>query len=603
MPDTALAQAWLYAWAPPPIVAPTAFAESEIILPASANALPGPLRLAPYQREPIDAVAEDAVEIIVLMLASQTGKSTTINAIMSHCIASDPGPLLHVSPTGGRSEEFVRERFDPLVASSPALRALIGKGQDTRKGSSGGIDSVSAKTFPGGQLSFASSFKADELAARAIKYLFLDEIDRFATSAGVEGDPIGLAVKRTKTFEGKGRKIIIVSTPTTRVGSRINAWYLRGDQRKFFVACPDCQHSAPIDFENLKWEPGKPETAHLVCEECGVIHDERARRSMIEAGRWQATATGEKGIRSYHLTELTSLFSTMASVAQQYEGAATPEQKQAFYNTTLAQVYDAGTEVELSSSELQQRAEKIGPPYAANLLFVSAGVDVQADRLEATFLGVHSDQTFSVLNHIKLMGDTSGDAVWRQLDEAMGSTFKTTDGRTLPVQIQAIDSGFNADQVVKFVLAQRRKSRASYAVKGKEGFDRLPLTQGGRLKGQMRLLIVGSDAGKLAVQKALALQEIGPGYIRLPDHLDADYFEGLASEELRIKVVKGAPRYAYHRIVKRNEPLDCLVYATAIAKHPHVQAATTKPFAQPGKSSSFLEAAKRLAALSSQPTR
>ncbi|MDD1522642.1 MULTISPECIES: terminase gpA endonuclease subunit [Bradyrhizobium] len=277
---------------------------------------------------------------------------------------------------------------------------------------------------------------------------------------------------------------------------------------------------------------------------------------MIEGGTWQATAVGEKGIRSYHLTDLTSLFSTMASVAHQYEAAATPEQKQAFYNTTLAQVYDAGTEVELSSSELQQRAEKIGPPYAANLLFISAGVDVQADRLEVTFLGVHSDQTFSVL---KLMGDTSRDAVWRHLDEAMGSTFKTTDGRTLPVQIQAIDSGFNADQVIKFVLAQRKKARSAYAVKGKEGFDRLPLAQGGRLKGQMRLLIVGSDAGKLAVQKALALQEIGPGYIRLPGHVDADYFEGLASEELRVKVIKGARRYAYHRTVKRNEPLDCLV--------------------------------------------
>ncbi|KYK44300.1 hypothetical protein A1D31_36755 [Bradyrhizobium liaoningense] len=602
MIDPDLARAWLRALAPPPVVAPTAFAESQIILPASANALPGPLRLYPYQREPVDAVADDDVEIIVLMLASQTGKSTTINAILGHCIASDPGPMLHVSPTGGRSEEFVRERFDPLVLSSPALRALIGKGQDTRKGSSGGVNSVTAKSFPGGQLSFASSFRADELAARAIKFLFLDEIDRFATSAGAEGDPIGLAVKRTKTFEGKGRKIIIVSTPTTRVGSRINAWYQRGDQRKFFVRCPDCEHSEPLAFENLKWEPGKPETAHLVCEACGVIHDERARRSMIEGGTWQATASGEKGVRSYHLTELSSLFSTMASVAQQYEAAVTPEQKQAFYNTTLAQVYDAGTEVELSSSELQQRAEKIAPPYAANLVFVSAGVDVQSNRLEVTFLGHHADQMFSVLNHLKLMGDTSGDAVWKQLDEAMGSTFPTTDGRTLPVLIQAVDSGFNADQVVKFVQAQRRKLRTAYPVKGKAGFDRMPLASGGRLKGQMRLLLVGVDAVKQAVQKALNIDEPSSGFIRLPDHLDDDYFAGLASEQLRQRIVKGAPRYEYHRTFRRNEPLDCLVYAKAIAGHPQVQAAISKPPAPTQPKPSFVESAKRLAALS-QPTR
>ncbi|MET4479466.1 terminase gpA endonuclease subunit [Bradyrhizobium sp. F1.13.3] len=601
MIDEQLARGWLRALAPPPVVAPTTFAETQIILPGSANAIPGPLRLTSYQREPIDAIADDDVEIIVLMLASQTGKSTVINAIMGHCVAADPGPMLHVSPTGARSEEFVRERFDPLVSSSPALRELIGKGQDTRKGSSGGTNSLAAKTFPGGQLSFASSFKADELAARAIKYLFLDEIDRFAASAGPEGDPIGLAIKRTKTFEGKGRKIVIVSTPTSRVGSRINQWYLRGDQRRFVVTCSDCGHSAPLAFENLKWDEGKPATAHLSCDGCGVVIDEAKRRAMIEGGRWEATATGERGIRSYHITELSSLFSTMASVAQNFEAAITPEAKQVFYNTTLAQVYDAGTEVELSSSELQQRAEKIAPPYALNLVFVSAGVDVQADRLECTFLGHHADETLSVLNHFKLIGDTSGDAVWRQLDDSMATTFATAGGRALPVYAQAIDSGFNADQVSKFVQAQRRKSRAAYAVKGVSGFDRPIIARGGRLRGQVGLMLVGADSGKLAAQKALALDESGPGFIRLPDHLDADYFEGLASEELRVRYVKGAPRYAYHRTIKRNEPLDCLVYALAIGRH--AQALTANKSSAPTQPTpSLRESARRLAALS-QPTR
>ncbi|MDH2407010.1 phage terminase large subunit family protein [Bradyrhizobium sp. SSUT18] len=78
MIDEQLARGWLRAPAPPPIVAPTNFAETQIILPSSANAIPGPLRLTAYQREPIDAIADNDVEIIVLMLASQTGKSTVI---------------------------------------------------------------------------------------------------------------------------------------------------------------------------------------------------------------------------------------------------------------------------------------------------------------------------------------------------------------------------------------------------------------------------------------------------------------------------------------------------------------------------------------------
>jgi phage terminase large subunit GpA-like protein len=235
-----VARSWLRALAPPPIIAPSVFAEREIVLPGSANAIPGPLRLAPYQHELVDAIAADDVEIIVLMLSSQTGKSISIDSMVGYCIACAPGPMLHVSPTGARSEEFVRDRFDPLVAASPTLRGLVGTGQDTRKGSTGGANSLSSKSFPGGQLNFASSFKPDELAARAIRWLFLDEIDRFTLSAGIEGDPIRLAIKRTTTFKGRGRKVVLVSTPTSRTASRINAWYLRGDQRKFVVPCPDC---------------------------------------------------------------------------------------------------------------------------------------------------------------------------------------------------------------------------------------------------------------------------------------------------------------------------------------------------------------------------
>jgi phage terminase large subunit GpA-like protein len=575
MMDSQLTAAWLRAFAPPPKVAPSDFAESEIFLPGSSNAEPGPLRLAVYQRELVDSVVAEDAEIIVMMLSSQTGKSLSIDAMLAYGIACAPGPMLHVSPTGARSEDFVRDRFDPLVSASPALRALIGKGQDKRKGRAGGANSLASKSFPGGQLAFASSHKPDQLAARAIRLLVLDEIDRFAPSAGVEGDPIALAIKRTKTFEGRGRKIVLVSTPTSSVGSRINKWFERGDQRRFAVECPDCAHRAPFAFENLKWDEGKPETAYLSCEACGAVHDEAQRRAMIECGRWEPTAKGESGIRSYHLNELASKFSTLESVAQAAEAAKDPTQKQAFYNTTLAQVYDASSEVELSSTELQQRAEPIAAPYAANIQFVTAGVDVQSDRVECTFLGHHGDDTASVLNHLRLEGDTSGNAVWTALDTALGATFVCHGGKRLIVSATAVDSGFNADQVLTFVTAQRRKSRACYAVKGVTGFDRQSLRWGGKLKGQMKLLLVGVDAVKLTIQKRLALQTVEPGFIRLPNHLGPEYFQGLASEQLHVRYVRGAPRHEYRRVVRANEPLDCLVYASAITGVVNVKALTT----------------------------
>jgi phage terminase large subunit GpA-like protein len=179
-----------------------------------------------------------------------------------------------------------------------------------------------------------------------------------------------------------------------------------------------------------------------------------------------------------------------------------------------------------------------------------------------------------VLNHLKLMGDSSGDAIWQTLDNALGTVFPLATGRKVTVQATAVDSGFNADQVMKFVHSQRRKSRTCHAVKGMSGFDRMPLARGGRLKGQMQLLIVGVDTVKHSTQRHLAMQELGPGFIRLPDHLPPEYFDGLASEELRVRYVKGAPRHEYHRVFRQNEPLDCLVYARAIGQMVNVQAIT-----------------------------
>lgn len=141
----------------------------------------------------------------------------------------------------------------------------------------------------------------------------------------------------------------------------------------------------------------------------------------------------------------------------------------------------------------------------------------------------------------------------------------------------AVDSGFSTDQVVKFVTSQRHKGRRCAAVKGRSGFDQPALKWGGKLKGTLKLLLVGVDGVKHSIQKHLAMPFVGPGFIRLPDHLGEEYFEGLASEELRTKIVRGAPKYEYHRTYRQNEPLDCLTYAIAIAETAPKQALTPPP--------------------------
>ena len=586
--DTLLVGAAFESFQPPPLLTPSEFAEQQLYLPASSNAISGPLRLTSYQRGMLDAFADPKIHTLVMCMSSQVGKSLTVDALVGYVIACAPGPILHVSPTNARAEDWVRDRFDPLIKSSPSLRALIGGGRK------GGGDSLSHKMFPGGSLNLASSFQPDTLAARAIRYVFLDEVDRFAASAGLEGDPVMLAIKRTRTFDN--RKIVLVSTPTSRIGSRISKWFERGDQRRWHVACPDCGDSAPLAFENLKWCEGRPESAHLVCAECGCVHDEQSRRRMIEGGAWVATATGEPGVASFHISELASPFSSLESVARQYDDADTPDKKRVFYNTALGETFDSSTEIELDASALQARSETITAPYPANILGVTVGVDIQNDRYEATFLAHHADATYSVINHVVCAGDTSAPQVWSDLDTVLGATFALQDGRVLPVAAIAIDSGFSSDNVYAFVLSQRRKSRRCFATKGVSGFDRAAIKEGSKVKGNMRVQLVGVDGLKLTVTKRLGI-ESGPGLIRLPNHLDSAYFHQLASEELRIKEVRGFARYEWHKTNRLNEALDALVYATALASLPNIFTASRPAQANEPPRKSIAEQAAALNAL------
>ncbi len=564
MIDNKLQASWLTAFAPPPKTNVVEWCESNIRLP-STTAEPGPLKFTAYQRGLVEAFADPDCEIMALCLASQTGKSSTLDSAMLWTIANAPGPSLLVHPSEGKATDYVKNRLDPLIESTKSIKELIGQGARTSGGSS-----IRHKVYPAGSISIGSSWNPDDLAARSIRYLYLDEIDRFSRSAGQEGCPVQLAIKRTRTFAN--RKIVISSTPTAKNASRIAEWFMRGTQERFYCPCPECGVYDFFRFEQLKWTPGRPDTAKLVCDHCGHHTTERERLAAVDIGVWQATNdTPEKEIRSFHATELISKFSTLESVARQYEEAEKhPEKLRVFHNTVLAEAYDFGEEFSLDASELQQRAEPIPQPLPNEITKICAGVDVQGARLECSIVGFADDNRAFVLQHHKIMGDTAGNTPWEQLDQLLGATFTTQDRRVLPIASAAIDSGFNTSFVAAFVAQQRRKSRNVIAVKGVGGFDKPTIRKGALLRGLTQLYLVGADGTKASIQKRLNMQEVGPGFIHLAETLEPSYFEGLTVETLRTRFVRGYAKLEFHNSKKGadgvgNEPLDCLCYAVAVA--------------------------------------
>jgi phage terminase large subunit GpA-like protein len=254
---------------PPPKQTVSEWAVEHRILSAEASAESGKYNLAraPFQKGWQDAISDPRIHTIIGMTSAQVGKTETfLNNPVGYFIAQDPSPILVIQPTLEMAQTWSKDRFAPMLRDCPALKDLV---QDPRARDSN--NTILHKTFAGGHITMAGANSASSLASRPIRIVFLDEVDRFPTSAGTEGDPVSLAKKRTTTFWN--RKIIMTSTPTVKGASRIEQAFLESDQRKYYVPCPKCGEFQILMWSNIRWDQDEnqkhlPDTAHYVCAHC-----------------------------------------------------------------------------------------------------------------------------------------------------------------------------------------------------------------------------------------------------------------------------------------------------------------------------------------------
>lgn len=64
------------------------------------------------------------------------------------------------------------------------------------------------------------------------------------------------------------RKIVLVSTPTNKGTSRIEAAFEESDQRRFWVPCPDCGTEQVLTWTQVRWSKG-PEGDPAPCLRAG----------------------------------------------------------------------------------------------------------------------------------------------------------------------------------------------------------------------------------------------------------------------------------------------------------------------------------------------
>lgn len=558
--------AWREGLAPEPQLTVSEWADAHRILPQT-SAEPGPWRTSrtPYLREIMDCLSTASpIERVIFQKGAQIGGTEVGLNWLGYIIAHAPGLALLVMPSLDMVRRNTRTRIDPMIEATPALASRVVSARSRDPG-----NTATAKRFIGGELVMTGANSAAALRSTPARYLMLDEVDAFPFDVGGadrgEGDPVALAAKRSTTFRGK-RKMLMVSTPTVKDFSRIETAYEESDRRRYFVPCPHCGAMQTLEWARIVWPEGEPHKAHAVCEHCAEPIAESHKAAMLAAGEWRATAQGDGRTAGFHLSALYSPFETWGEIAAEFLAAKRdPARLKVWINTALAETSSEG-QAKVEPEALAMRCEDWGASLPDGVAVITAGVDVQDDRLELEIVGHgRGEETWSLAYHV-LPGDPSGPALWRELDAILQQRWQHRRAvADLPVRAVCIDSGGHfTGQAVRF--AAERAQRRVWAIKGGSGPGRAPWPRkpSRSAKTKLPLYVIGVDALKETVAARLAIAEPGPGYMHFPDGRDAAWFAQLTAERIVTRYRKGR---AVREWVKpndaRNEALDCRVYALA----------------------------------------
>lgn len=570
---------------PPPDLKPSEWAEQNVRIPLG-NAKPGPIRFenAPYQRGMLDAAKEPGVRRVSYMTGAQLGKTTIQQCLTGFFIAHEPKSQIFVQPTQGDVQTFQETKLKPMLEANPAISGKMAKAR-----SRDGVNNSRMISYIGGWLLFSWAGSPKTLRGRSAPITHADEIDGFEATA--EGDPGELLAQRAASFGDEALRTES-STPTIRDASRIETAFLAGDQRRFLVPCPHCAHPQHLVWQNVTWvgrrstsiedaendlhDEHQPETAGYMCESCGSLWNDGERIAAIRSAEskgfgWTATKPF-RGHASFHAPEMLSTFRRMRDIAQSYLDKLALGDLQSFVNVSLALTYEEKGE-KVDPTGLMARAELYRADVPMGGLYLTAGIDMQQDRLEIEVVawGV-GEESWSVGYYV-LWGDPLQGDVWHDLDDLLASTYQHESGAVMAISAACLDTGGTQGYTqAAYEYARGKTGRRLFAVKGVAGWGRAIVEkpqrkQSGKNARKVDLFLVGTDEAKLIVMRRLAQESPTGGYCHFPKDRDAEWYQQLTAEKLKLRYDKGQPvRYWEKPDRARNEALDCRVYAFAALK-------------------------------------
>lgn len=429
---------------PPEQLMVSEWAEKYRMLDSKSSAIPGPWSndVTPYLKGIMDEFNNYETEKIVFAKPTQVGGTEALQNMIGYIIMQDPAPTMIVYPTDTLAKSVSENRLKPMLRATPEIAKKFDENSPLLE-----------LQFDGMYLTLAGSNSPSGLASKPIRFLLLDEVDKYPGASNKEADPVKLAIERTKTFHN--RKIYITSTPTLKTG---HIWKEKEDadiEKHFFVPCPHCGEYIELLFPNIRFPDDegmsyadRAEFATYVCQKCGCVITDNDKHNMLKLGEWRTVRHSTKYVRNvaFWINTLYSPFVRWSDIAKEFlQSKDNPEDFQNFVNSWLAEPWE-DTKLKTNADLVMERQTDL-PAYVVPswTKLLTAGVDVQETCLYWTIRAWGDYLTSQNIAHGQALS-------FQEIDQIMNLQYQTEDGDPVVVNLCLVDSGDQTDMVYDFCV-------------------------------------------------------------------------------------------------------------------------------------------------------
>lgn len=572
------------------------WADKHFYLSSESSYQEGKWETAPFQVAILNSMGNDLIRVLNLVKSARLGFTKMLMANIGYKIQHKRRNVLSFCPTDPDAEELMKRHVETMVRDVPVMLDLAPwYGRKHRD------STLSSKRFQNAKMLWCLGGKASRnYREKSPDEVIYDELSKFEANVEGEGAPTFLGDKRLEgaTFP----KSIRGSTPKIKGSCQIEK---AGNESPYFlryhIPCPSCGREQFLkwggkdcDF-GIKWEKnehGEVAKAWYVCEHnaCVVLHHE-----MIEAavgGRWVCERTGiwtrdgldwyrhdnelmaTPRIVTFHAWTAYSTFTTWLDMVTEFDKVRdNRENLIAFVNTTLGETWEDDQGEKIEWEQLHARRETWAEVPAMALVLMG-GIDTQDDRYEGRVWAFGAGEESWLVHRFILHGDPASEELRRKVGVEIQRQFARADGVQMKVDRWCWDSG---GHYTDEVYAESRKYGIQWVVpvKGANIYGK-PIANFPRSRhktAKVYLTEVGTDNAKELIYSRLKLQSdiariglVQPGVIHLPandDLCDESELKQLTAERKVTKIEKGRRVARWDAGGRRNEALDCFVYALA----------------------------------------